>query len=338
MAIQITQEIIASYQQQSITKYLLTDTCNNFSIAILNYGAIIYEINTPDKDGNIANIVINQEPFNPLNPDYLGALIGRVAGRISNAKFSLKNTLYQLDINTQDGHHLHGGLNALDKKVWQVSLLSDGLELSYLSPDGENGFPGSVNFTVSYRICKAYQLTIEVKAKPSQETILNLTNHSYFALNHKDNFDQILQINSDYVAAINHETIPTGELFSVKNTPFDLRSGRNIYQNRKENHPQLQQNSNHGYDHPFILNSDNLWPIELSSQSSGRFLKISTSEPICVVYSANHFAMPGLAVALETQKMPNAINMPKYKNQLIYSPQNPYESTNIWQFGVTNDK
>lgn len=335
MNLTISKKSIATVNNQAVIQYTL-QTPSEFSVAVLNYGGIIWEINTSDKNGTFNNVVVNHGKFDPENPGHLGAITGRVAGRIKNAAFNVNNQHYQLTPNNND-NLLHGGINALDKKIWAVRELANGLELSYFSPAGENGFPGNVKFTVSYLINQDNQLTIEAQASSDCETPINLTNHSYFNLNGQpeNGPKQILQLASSHYGLIDGEVSFSNQLATVENTPFDFRTPKAIGQDLHADHPQIDYG--HGYDHPFVLDNDShvVYPIQLSDPASGRTLIVQTTEPVVVIYSANHFAIPGSAVCLETQRMPDAINLLQYRESVICAPGKPYYSKTIWQFGVT---
>lgn len=333
MNISIKKKQIATVDNQAVIQYTL-QTPSGFSVSILNYGGIIWEINTADKNGAFTNVVVNHGEFDPENPGYLGAITGRVAGRIKNAVFTANNQHYQLTPNNNN-NLLHGGVNALDKKIWAVSELTNGLELAYFSPSGECGFPGNVNLTVRYLINQDHQLTIEAQASSDCETPINLTNHSYFNLNGvlENGPQQVLQLASNYYGLIDNEVSFTNQLAAVDNTPFDFRTAKAVGQDLHANDTQIGYGN--GYDHPFVLDKNAAVPIKLSDPLSGRFLEVMTTEPVVVIYSANHFTLPGSALCLETQRMPNAINLPQYRESVLCSPQKPYYSKTIWQFGVS---
>lgn len=331
--LQITHSIIAVHEQQNIIEYQLIAT-NGFQVNLLNYGGIIRAIYTPDKDGNLANVVSCHERFEPENDGYLGAITGRVAGRIADGKFHLDGKDYQLALNN-GVNNLHAGPNGLDKKIWRVTEINDGVELNYFSPAGESGFPANVEFKVRYRISAEYRLSIEYFASCDAPTLLNLTNHSYFDLSAGTNtLDLELEIPAESFAEINASGCVSGTISAVENTPFDFRRakplGRDIYQA----HPQLEL-AQQGYDHPFMLNPNAV--IKLVDPSSLRYLYLTTTENCCVVYSGNFRPIKHSGLCLETQKIPNAINWPEYRQQVIFSPSKPYFSQTEWQFGVLNE-
>lgn len=333
--LQIKHSVIAKHDNQDIIEYQLI-AANGFQVNFLNYGGIIRAIYTPDKDGTLANIVSVHEKFEPSNPGHLGAITGRIAGRIDGGKFNLAGIDYQLALNNNEINNLHGGPFGIDKKIWNVTELHDGVELTYFSPDGECGFPANVNFKVNYRITADYQLSIEYFASCDAPTIINLTNHSYFDLSGSiDALRMELQVPAQSFAEINPSGCVTGKISNVAGTAFDFRQAKALGKNIFQNELQLKL-AKQGYDHPFLLDQNAI--IKLSDPINGRSLAITTNEDCCVVYSANFRPVKHSGLCLETQKMPNAINWPEYREQVIFTPAKPYYSYCKWQFGVLNEK
>lgn len=330
MSISIKQQIIAKHLDQDIIEYQLI-SANGFQVNFLNYGGIITGIYTPDSQGKLDNVVLSRTEFDPENPGHWGATTGRIAGRIAGAKFELEGQIYQLHDNKL-GNNLHGGPGGIDKQIWQVTLLADGAELSHFSPDGTARFPANVSFKVRYQITQENRLTISYSATCDRTTIINLTNHSYFDLSAGRNaLGMELEVPAEQFGEIDATGCVTGKLSSVSGTPFDFRKRKTLGQDIFANHSQLEL-ANQGYDHPFVL--DNTLPIRLSDPLSGRTLEITTNEPCCVVYSANFTTPKHIAVCLETQRMPNAINWSEFRESVIFSPDKPYHSQTHWQFGV----
>ncbi len=330
MSITIKQQVIAKHLEQDIIEYQLI-SANGFQVNFLNYGGIISGIYTPDSQGKLDNVVLSRSEFDPENPGHWGATTGRIAGRIAGAKFELEGQVYQLNDNKL-GNNLHGGPGGVDKQIWQVTLLTDGAELSHFSPDGAAGFPANITFKVRYQITRDNRLTISYSATCDRTTIINLTNHSYFDLSAGKNARGMeLKIAAAHFAEIDATGCVTGKLCSVSETPFDFRQAKALDRDIYAKHPQLEL-ANQGYDHPFVL--DNTQAIRLCDPLSGRTLEIITDEPCCVVYSANFTSPKHIAVCLETQKMPNAINWPEFRESVVFSPDKPYHSQTHWQFGV----
>ena len=327
---------------EEVFKYTLKN--KDLEISILNYGGIITEIIMPDKDGKNENIVLGYDnilDYEEKAP-YFGAITGRVAGRIAKGKFTLEEKAYNLAINNGE-NNLHGGIKGLDKRIWDVELLEDGIELSYISPHMEEGFPGEVKFKVRY-ILKGTTLELLYTGIPDEKTLINLTNHTYFnlsgnckesILNHK------LYIDADKVPYLDTGSIPTGELFIVEGTPFDFRTSKNIGKDIGKDDTQLNQTK--GYDHPFILNKNKDVEVILDHKASGRAIEIRTDREAVVVYSGNYLgddegklscgveAKQHLGVCLETQELPNNINIEEFKSS-IYDSKNSYEAKTIFRF------
>lgn len=333
--LQIKHSAIARHDNHDIIEYQLI-AANGFQVNFLNYGGIIRAIYTPDKNGMLENIVSVHEKFEPSNPGHLGAITGRIAGRIDGGKFNLAGVDYQLALNNNEINNLHGGPFGIDKKIWNVTELNDGVELTYFSPAGECGFPANVNFKVNYRITTDYQLSIEYFASCDAPTIINLTNHSYFDLSAGTNALRMeLQVPAQSFAEINPSGCVTGKISNVTGTAFDFRQTKALGKDIFKSELQLEL-AKQGYDHPFLLDQDAI--IKLSDPINGRSLEITTNEDCCVVYSANFRPVKHSGLCLETQKMPNAINWPEYREQVIFTPTKPYYSYCKWQFGVLNEK
>ncbi|MDD3266762.1 MAG: galactose-1-epimerase, partial [Burkholderiales bacterium] len=199
--IEITHKTIAKYNEQDVIEYEIKHI-NGFSVSIQNYGGIISKITTPDKHGILQNVVLSSKEFDHINQFHLGAITGRIAGRIMDGKFSLNNHDYQLAINNGP-NHLHGGLSGFNQRFWDVKELSNGLELTYLSPDNEENYPGALLVKISYLINDNYELTIRTKLYCKSDSIVNITNHSYFDLSAGNNpMGMEMQIDADYFAPI----------------------------------------------------------------------------------------------------------------------------------------
>ncbi|WP_319370075.1 aldose epimerase family protein [uncultured Ilyobacter sp.] len=327
---------------EEVYKYSLK---NKFlKIGILNYGGIIAELYMPDKNGYTENIVLGFDNLNDYEAKspYFGCITGRHAGRIKNATFSIGNTTYTLDKN--DGaNNLHGGYFGMDKKLWDVKILDSGLELSYFSPHLEGGFPADLNIKVRY-ILNEDILKIQYEAIPDRETIVNLTNHTYFNLSggretiegHK------LFIDSDYFMELTSDSIVTGNKLKVENTPFDFKKMKDVGRDIDKDFNQLKLAG--GYDHPFVLNPSEQPQIVLCHLDSGRKIEINTTEETVVFYSGNYLKDEGLlnnnieskqhlGLCLETQQIPNKVNLPEYSYK-FYSKENIYKSETKYRFSL----
>jgi Galactose mutarotase and related enzymes len=218
-----------------------------------------------------------------------------------------------------------------------VTELADGVQLTYTSPDMEEGFPASVKFTVNYRIIDDYSLQIEYYALPTADTIINLTNHTYFNLSGVagDATNQLLSINADKYCQIDGSGVVTGIITDVANTPFDFRQPKPISQDVNLDDQQLHLAK--GYDHPFMLNNSDHYPDAiLIDPLSQRSLEIYTQEKFIVFYSGNYLTTPRSGMCLETQNLPNAINLDWPLDKSIYSPNKPYNSLTTWKFSMSS--
>ena len=324
---------------------------NGVEVKITNYGGIITSIVTPDKFGKLSDIVLG---FNKLEDylnghPYFGAIIGRFGNRIKNGKFTLNGTEYKLALN--DGNnHLHGGIFGFDKVLWNYEITEvnglESLKLSYLSKEGEEGYPGNLNITVCYSLTDTNELNIEYYAVTDKDTVVNLTNHSYFNLSGSDTIlNHELKINADRFTPIDTTLIPTGELRLVNDTPLDFKTFKVIGQRIDDDYDQLKYGN--GYDHNFILNkNDNSLSLaaEVFDPIKGRTLEVSTTEPAIQFYSGNFLdgSLTGKegktyirrgGLCLETQHYPDSPNKPDFPN-VILKPGNEYKQTTIYKFGI----
>ena len=261
---------------------------------ITNYGGILTSLLTPDRHGKIADVVLGHDHLDGYlknNSPYFGALVGRVGNRIANGKFSLNGITYKLPVNNGP-NCLHGGIQGFNKVVWQAKTIESGptLELSYLSKDGEEGFPGNLNVKAVYTLTEDRGLRLDFTASTDKDTIVNLTEHSYFNLaGHGDILNHELFIDADRFTPVAETCIPTGELKSVAATPFDFRQPTKIGARISQDHPQLKIGC--GYDHNYVLNhpTGRLDVIARAfDPSSGRILECLTTEPGVQLYTGNY--------------------------------------------------
>jgi aldose 1-epimerase len=331
---------------------ILAHTMKNSSgleVTSINYGCIITELITPDRNGNRENIVLGFDELEKydLHSPYFGAVIGHHAGRIADGRFTLDEKTYQLAKNNE-GNHLHGGLKGFDKTVWDVEAKEEkdsiSLIYSYLSRDGEEGYPGNVDVKVIYTLTEKNELFFTYEANSDQRTILNMTNHTYFNLSGdlKSTIKQHeLTLKSNQYLALNESLIPTGEAVDVEGTVFDFRKGRRIQGGIESAHPQNQLAGN-GYDHPFLLEKEDE-QIRLTEQGSGRTLIMETNQPAVVLYTGNQleegFDIRGtksqryLGICLETQGVPDAIHHPQFQTTVIEKGE-PYKAVTKLTFAT----
>jgi aldose 1-epimerase len=332
---------------------------NGMKVAITNYGGIVVSILVPDRHGKMADVVLgfDNPGVYPGNNDplYFGALIGRYANRIAKARFTLDGVEYKLAQNDGD-NSLHGGLKGFDKQVWKVRELSGkypALELTYLSKDGEEGYPGDVSVKVVYTLTDSAELRIDYTATTDKDTVLCLTNHSYFNLAGQGNGDilkHVMMIDADRFTPVDATLIPTGELRKVEGTPFDFRKPTAIGMRIDQADEQLKPGG--GYDHNFVLNrrGDGLTlAARVTEPESGRVLEVLTTEPGIQFYSGNFLAgtIDGAihgkggkvyghrsAFCLETQHFPDSPNKPGFPSTGL-KPGQTYVQTTIYKFSTT---
>lgn len=313
---------------------------------IMTYGATVVSLNTPDRNGKAADIVLGYETLEPyrVNKGYLGAIIGRYANRIANGSFTLNGKKYSVPKNERE-NSLHGGLRGFDKVIWNAKTVDNGVELSYLSKDGEEGYPGTLSVTVRYSL-SADALRIEYSATTDKDTVLNLTNHSYFNLaGEGDILQHRLQINASRFTPVNTSQIPTGELKGVESTPLDFRKSTIIGERINGNDEQLLRGK--GYDHNWVLDSTSgelAQAAEVYEQATGRVLHVLTTEPGLQFYSGNYLdgsiiGKKGQVYAkrtglcLETQHFPDSPNHPNFPSTEL-KPGGRYHSVTVYKFST----
>jgi aldose 1-epimerase len=321
--------------------------------AITNYGAILVSLKTPDRDGKLADVVMGYDDVAGYENGkaYFGGTIGRYGNRIGKGQFNLNGTTYHLATNN-GVNHLHGGTRGFNKVIWQAKPLSDkALELTYTSRDGEEGYPGTLHATVTYTLTDKNELRIDYKATldPGKDTIVNLTNHSYFNLT-GDTTKSILQheltLNASRFTPIDAGFITTGEIRAVKGTPFDFTKATVIGARINENDEQLKMGI--GYDHNFVLDRAGATGLvkaaEVYEPTSGRVMEVLTTEPGVQFYSGNFLdgtekGKGGQAyqyrtgLALETQHYPDSPNKPNFPSTTL-KPGQKYSTTTVYRFSA----
>lgn len=349
MNMKVIQEKFGEINDQTVNSFTLVND-HGIELTCINYGCIITKMITPDKDGNYENIVLGYDSLEEYvkGSYFFGTVVGRVAGRIKGGSFDLNGKTYTLAKN-ENNNHLHGGDKGFDKVIWDASIQENdekvSVQFSYLSPDGEEGYPGNLNIKVTYTLNNQNELTIHYSGISDEKTLLNMTNHSYFNLSgniKRDILNHSLSIKSDKFLELNDELLPTGNLLEVKGTSFDFTNERFIQTGVESNHPQNLLAGN-GYDHPFALSSNHDEEIILKDSGSGRTLTIETDEPGVVVYSGNQMKTEGeiygvpsrkyLGICLETQGLPDAIHHPNFPSWVLEKDQE-YTSATKYKFGV----
>ena len=326
---------------------------NGWRTDITNHGGKIVTLLVPDRDGVFDDIVTGYhsiEEFLVSGEPYFGALIGRYANRIGGAKFSLDIQEYTLAANNGP-NHLHGGPGGFHNVVWQANQsATNTLELRYLSPHMEEGYPGNLDVRVKYILSDDNELIIEYYATTDRKTVINLTSHAFFNLAGEGSRtinDHFLRINADYYTPVDQLLIPTGELEQVSGTPFDFREYRQIGERVEQDHQQLIYGN--GYDHNFVLLKGGP-PDQLSfaagvyHEGSGRLMEIYTTEPGIQFYGGNFLdgsetgkrGEPYLfrsSFCLETQHFPDSPNKPRFPS-VVLEPGEEFFSRTVHRFGI----
>ena len=334
--------------REGVEVYLFTiENSNRMKAEITNYGGIIVSLHVPDINGKTEDVVLGCDNLDNYGKSpYFGAIVGRHANRIENAVFELNGKEYRLAKN--DGNnHLHGGIKGFDKVVWDIVEHSDNtLKLHYLSADGEEGYPGNLDITVTYTITDDNGLLIDYKAKADADTLVNLTNHSYFNLSGHGSgniLNHQLKVNADKFTVNNAECIPTGEIISVDGTPLDFRNFRPIESGIKSDSIHIKNFE--GYDHNFVLNVSGKEPefaAELFDPESGRRMKVYTTKPGVQLYTGNKLSdqvtgKGGIrynkwgGLCLETQFFPNAIKHKHFPSPVLKAGE-LYHHITIYKF------
>ncbi|MDQ0198757.1 aldose epimerase family protein [Neobacillus ginsengisoli] len=345
----VIQEIFDQIENQTVQSFTMVNN-HGIEITSINYGCIITKIVAPDKHGKYENIVLGYDSIDEYvkNNSYFGSVCGRVAGRIKAGSFELDGQEYSLAKNDR-GNHLHGGINGFDKVVWDADIIENeqevGVQFSYLSPDGKEGYPGNLTIKVNYTLNNNNELLIQYTGQTDQKTLLNVTNHSYFNLSgnlKRDILNHSLKIKSDKFLELNNELLPTGSLLDVENTPFDFNHERLINTGVTSDYPQNLLAGN-GYDHPFLLNTNRDNEIVLKDPESGRTLTIETDEAGVVVYTGNSLSPKGeirgvpsrkyLGICLETQGLPDAIHHSHFPSWIL-NKDAAYASGTKYRFGI----
>lgn len=327
---------------QTIDQYILKHH-GRLEVRLINYGATITDIFAPDRNGVPGNVVLGFDSLGGyLHPDnpYFGATIGRYANRIAQAQFVLDGKTYKLDANN-NGNMLHGGFRGFDKVVWQAEVLSDSsIKFSYLSPDGEGGFPGNLNAEVVFSLSSNNELSISFTATTDAPTPVNFTTHSYFNLSAGTDptiLSHELKLFASHYTPVDSQLIPTGKIVEVAGTPFDFTRPKPIGKDL----PAVSG----GFDHNFVLNRPTSAPAlaaELVHPGSGRGLRILTTQPGIQFYSGNFLdgSLTGRAgtryprhagLCLEPQHFPDSPNQPQFPSTIL-RPGQTYRHTIIYQF------
>jgi aldose 1-epimerase len=326
---------------------------NGVEVDVTNFGATITAITTPDRVGNFADIAFGYNNLQGyINDDhYIGAIVGRYANRIAGGLVELDGKFHQLTVKP-GGYHHHGGAVGFNKKVWNPALIinngSPAIKMEYLSPDGEEGFPGNLLVTVTYTLNDQNQLIVDFLAKTDKTTLLNLTQHTYFNLaGHASGsiLEHELMMPLNSYLPVNKSQVPRGEIAPVSGTPFDFKCAKAIGKEINGDDEQLILSD--GYDHSWVIKNENSDELKLAAQviepGSGRILTVYTTEPAVHLYPGN--ALDGVfgkdgavytrrsGFCLETQQYPDSPNQPHFPNTVLREGE-VYKSRTIFEFGI----
>lgn len=336
---------------QPVQLYTLTNR-NGVVAKITDFGGHITELQTPDRNGRLTNIVLGYDTIEPYtdrktNP-YFGSLVGRYANRIAKGKFTLEGKQYTLATNNGE-NHLHGGERGFDMRVWKAQPIEDkgdgpALRLTYSSADGEEGYPGKLDTTVIYTLTHDNELKIDYRAKTDKPTIINLTNHAYFNLSGEASgdtiLDHVLTLNADRYTPVSEALVPTGELKPVEGTPFDFTEPHAIGERITK-----VGGTPSGYDHNFVLNGKGMKKAaEVYDPGSGRVMEIRTTQPGIQFYTGNFLdgSMTGkggkvyvkhYAFCLETQHFPDSPNQKSFPS-VVLRPGEEYHEVTLHKFST----
>jgi aldose 1-epimerase len=351
----ITSESWGSTSEGAVDRYTLTNG-RGMRVRILTYGGIIQTLEVPDRHGRTANVVLG---FGDLqgyldHPDpYFGAVIGRYGNRIAQGRFTLDGTTYEVPVN--DGpNSLHGGTTGFDKRIWAATPVRQGnqigLSLRHVSPDGDQGYPGTLTVTVGYTLTRDNGLRMDYEATTDAPTVVNLTNHSYVNLageGTRDIYDHRLQLNASRFTPVDATLIPTGDLAPVTGTSMDFRRPTAIGERIRNGETTLRYGL--GYDHNWVLDRPGDEGLSVAARvtepGGGRTLTVRTTEPGLQFYSGNfldgtivgtsgRMYRQGDGFALETQHFPDSPNHADFPSTVL-RPGQTYRSTTVFEFGVT---
>lgn len=347
----VKESVFGTFEGKEVKEFKLTNN-NGMEVKLINYGAIVTSILAPDREGQFENVVLGFDApdgywTEPYSSDvcYLGAIVGRYGNRIAEGRFSLMGEEYILAVNNAP-NHLHGGIKGFDKVVWEARTIREenyvGVELSYVSADGEEGYPGTFQIRVQYLLTDDNELKIEYFGDIDKACPVNVTHHGYFNLNgnaKRDILNHVLMIQAERYTVVDQTLIPTGELRPVEGTPMDFRKPMTI--------GSRIDSVDGGYDHNYVLSetvTDLRKVVEVVEPESGRMMEVFTTEPGVQFYSGNFLngSLTGNGGArfnrhwgfcLETQHFPDSPNQPAFPSTIL-EPGQKYRQTTIYRFGV----
>jgi aldose 1-epimerase len=345
----VSKEVLGNHNGSEVYLFTLTNKAGNV-LKLTNYGAKIVRIDVPDKNGVRDNVTLGSETLDGIlkGDPFGGAIVGRYANRIANAKFSLDGIVYNLPVNNKP-NTLHGGRNGWFSKVWDAQILTDNklpaVKFTYVSPDMEEGFPGTVTIEATYTWTGKNEIIIDYAASTDRKTVINVTNHAYFNLHGAGKgyiFDHILTIKASAFTPFDEYKIPTGEFRPVKGTPFDFTVPRPIGARIGDTYDNEVIN---GYDHNYILDNKEKVDVTVYDPESGRIMEVMTDQPGLQFFSGNgqmwkksaesgnKAANVRSGLALETQHYPDSPNHPDFPATIL-NPGEQFKSRTIYRFSV----
>lgn len=340
----VTKEPFGQTEDGQAVDAFILENSKGVKARIINYGATIVSIKTPDRSGNMTDVALGFDDmagYQSSGNPYFGACCGRVANRIAGGKFSIDGVEYQVAQN-QAPNALHGGVIGFDKKMWNAEIAGDSVRMSLVSPDGDEGYPGTLAAEIVYSLNDEGELRIDYTATTDRKTIINLTNHSYFNLAGGGSVHgHVIRINAGRYTATDDDSIPTGELRAVAGTEMDLLIPTPIGKN-------IDAVQGLGYDHNYCINQTAEGELTLAAvvtePECGRSLECWTTEPGVQFYTGNYLdGVEGKGGAvynkqegfcLETQHWPDSVNQPEFPS-IELAPGETYTQTCIYKFGVS---
>ena len=318
----------------TVVKLFTLRNAKGMSAKIMTYGAILTELDVPDRNGASTSVVLGAATLDQYLNGYPSgaAVIGRVANRIAKARFTLDGIEYHLAANNGP-NHIHGGRKGFAQVVWQAKALPPSareaaVRLTYFCKDGEEGYPGNLTVNVTYTLTDDNELRLDYEATTDKATPVNLTNHAYFNLaGSGDCLDYELWIAADHYTVADDELIPTGEIEPVKGTPLDFTTPTRIGARMEQLGAKLN-----GYDHNFVLHGNAKSPVlaaRVSDPKSGRVMEVSTTQPGLQIYTGNHVQHRG--VCLETQHFPDSVHRPEFPSVILHPGEN-FKETTVFAF------
>lgn len=353
LPVRVTRAPFGSMPDGQAVELFTFTSGSGIEVRVMSYGGIIISLRVPDRQGHLDDIVLGHDTAAAYakNDPYFGAIIGRYGNRIAKGRFTIEGKTYQLATNNGP-NHLHGGLKGFDKVIWHGEPFEKdgaaGVVFTYTSPDGEEGYPGTLKVRVTYTLSNDNTLAFDYHATTDKPTVVNLTQHSYFNLagqGTRNILDHRVQLNGDRFTPVDDGLIPTGELSPVEGTPFDFRHPTAIGARIDANHQQIKYGR--GYDHNWVLNRTGSGPglaARVVEPTTGRTLEVSTTEPGIQFYTGNFLdgTITGkqrrvykqrYAFCLETQHFPDSPNHANFPSTLL-RPGQEYTSRTILKFGV----